>query len=55
MPRMDMFFKVTVDYDAAEKPEKIGNEILRQIQKIYVVRRAELSNFVLQGSSAEND
>lgn len=49
MPRMDMFFKVTVDYDAAEKPQKIGDEIVRQIEKVYVVRKAELSNFVLQG------
>lgn len=54
MARMDMFFKVTVDYDAAEKPEKIGNEIVRQIEKVYVVRKAELSNFVLQGAG-END
>jgi hypothetical protein len=43
---MDLYIKVTVDLYEEEKPEKVANEICRQIEKIYVVRSAELSSSV---------
>jgi len=39
-----LFFKVQVEHDANESPERLAIEIARQIQKIYVVRSAELSH-----------
>jgi hypothetical protein len=46
MQRVDLYIKVEVDLDEDEKPERIAREICRQIEKIYVVRSAELSNAV---------
>jgi hypothetical protein len=46
MQRVDLYIKVEVELDEDEKPERVANEICRQIQKIYVVRSAELSNTV---------
>ena len=43
--RTNLFFKVQVEHDADETPERVAREIARQIQKIYVVRSAELSHF----------
>ena len=48
MKRMDLYIKVEVELDETEKPEKVAEEICRVIQKIYVVRSAELSNAVAQ-------
>lgn len=45
MSRTNLFFKVEIEHDPEDKPEKIGNEIVRQIMKFYGVRDAELSNF----------
>jgi hypothetical protein len=45
MNRTNLFFKVEVEHDPREKPERIGDEICRQILKVYGVRQAELSNF----------
>jgi hypothetical protein len=47
MARTDMFIKVTVDLDREESPERLAAEICRQVEKVYGVRRAELSNFVV--------
>ncbi|HYZ87520.1 MAG TPA: hypothetical protein VE621_24100 [Bryobacteraceae bacterium] len=57
MPRTDMYFKVTVDHEEDESLDKLATEISRQLEKIYVVRRAELSNYVTQGKlpSEEED
>lgn len=41
----NLFFKVEVEHDESEQPEKLGAEICRQLLKIYGVRSAELSNF----------
>lgn len=41
-----MYIKVEVELDEDEKPERVANEICKQIEKIYVVRSAELSNAV---------
>jgi hypothetical protein len=46
MQRMDLYIKVEVELDEGEKPQKVADEICRMIQKIYVVRSAELSNLV---------
>jgi len=44
MNRTNLFFKVEVEHDAAEKPERIGEEICRRIIQVYGVRTAELSH-----------
>jgi hypothetical protein len=46
MKRVDVFIKVELELDEEEKPEKVAGEICRQIQKIYVVRRTEVSNVI---------
>jgi hypothetical protein len=46
MQRVDLYIKVEVQLDEGEKPDRVAAEICRQIEKIYVVRRAELSNAV---------
>jgi len=45
MNRTNLFFKVEVEHDPGEKPEKLGDEIRRQIMRVYGVRDAELSNY----------
>jgi hypothetical protein len=44
MSRANLFFKVEIEHDAEEAPERLGQEICRQLKKIYGVRYAELSN-----------
>lgn len=44
MQRVDLYLKVTVELDEEEKPEKVASEICRQLEKMYVVRSAELSS-----------
>jgi hypothetical protein len=44
MSRTHVFFKVELEHDAGENPEKLGEEICRQIQRVYGVRFAELSS-----------
>lgn len=51
MPRTDLFLKVVVDYDDTDTPERLAAEICRQVEKVYGVRSAELSNFVTRGQS----
>lgn len=46
MKRVDLYIKVEVELDESESPERVANEICRQIQKLYIVRSAELSNTV---------
>jgi len=45
MSRTNLFFKVEVEHDRGEQPERIGEQIRRQLLKLYGVREAELSNF----------
>ena len=45
MRRTNLFFKVEIEHDAGEKPERIGEEIRRHLAKMYGVRDAELSNY----------
>lgn len=44
MQRVDLFIKVEVELDDEEKAERVANEICRQIEKVYVVRSAEVSS-----------
>ena len=46
MQRVDLYIKVEVVLNEEEKPERVAREICRQVEKIYVVRSAELSNMV---------
>jgi len=43
--RTNLFFKVEVEHDPLETPERLGQEICRQLLRLYGVRQAELSNF----------
>ena len=45
MSRTNLFFKVEVEHEDDEAPERLGEEICRQILKLYGVLSAELSNF----------
>jgi len=45
MNRTNLFFKVVVEHDDEEQPERLGREICRQLMKVYGVRSAELANF----------
>ncbi len=44
MSRTNLFFKVEIEHDPEEAPERLGEEIRRRLTKIYGVREAELSN-----------
>lgn len=46
MARMDLYFKVEADVDESEDPARLAAEIARQIERVFSVRRAELSNMV---------
>jgi hypothetical protein len=45
MALTNLFFKVEIEHDEEEPPEKLGGEICRQLMKFYGVRSAELSSF----------
>jgi hypothetical protein len=48
MKRIDLYIKVEVELEDDEKPERVINEICRVVQKLYPVRKAELSSAVLE-------
>lgn len=43
--RTNLFLKVVVEHDEKETPEKLAGELCRQLERIYVVREAELSGY----------
>lgn len=45
MSRTAFFFKVDVEHDPDEKPDRIAEEIRRQLLRLFIVRDAELSSF----------
>jgi hypothetical protein len=45
MSRTNLFFKVEVEHEPEEEPERIAVEIRRQLMRLYGVREAELSHF----------
>jgi hypothetical protein len=44
MSRTNLFFKVEVEHDADENPQRIAEEIRRHLSRMYGVVEAELSN-----------
>ena len=48
MSRTLLFFKVEVEHDPDENPERMGDEIRRVVKKLYGVREVELSNYTTQ-------
>jgi hypothetical protein len=48
MKRSTLFFKVEVEHDAEERPERLGDEIVSRLLKFYGVRDAELTNYTSQ-------
>ena len=46
MARMDLYFKVEADIGEGEDPRRLAAEVVRQIERVFSVRRAELSNLV---------
>ncbi len=47
MSRTNLFFKVEIEHDPEERPERVGEEIRRRLIKIYGVRDAELTNYTV--------
>jgi hypothetical protein len=45
MSTTNFFFKVELEHEPEERPERLGEEICRQLQRLYGVRRAEMTNF----------
>ena len=45
MKRTNLFFKVEIEHDQEERPERLGDEICRKLAKIYGVQSAELISF----------
>ena len=45
MDRTNLFFKVVVEHEAEDQPERLGREICKQLMKVYGVRSAELASF----------
>jgi hypothetical protein len=48
MKRVDVYLKVEVRLEDGEKLERVVGEIVRQLEKLYSVRSAELSNAVVR-------
>ncbi len=46
MQRVDVYIKVEVELEDDEKLERVTNEICRQVEKMYIVRKAELSSVI---------
>jgi hypothetical protein len=46
MQRVDLYLKLELEIDEKDSPNKLANEICRQVLKTYGVRRAEVSNIV---------
>jgi len=49
MKRSSLFFKVEIEHDAGEQPERLGEEIRRQLLKFYGVREVELTHHTSSG------
>jgi hypothetical protein len=44
MSRTNLFFKVEVEHDSSDPPERIADEIVRHLVRLYGVRDVELSH-----------
>jgi hypothetical protein len=47
----NLFFKVELEHDAEENPERIAGEIRRQLLRFYGVRDVEISNIATMEES----
>ena len=52
MARTDLHIKVELAHGDDESPQKLGDEICRQLLKVYGVRRAEVSNIISDRDSS---
>lgn len=43
--RTNLFIKVVVEHEEREAPEKLAAELCRQLERNYIVRKAELNNY----------
>jgi hypothetical protein len=48
MSRTNLFFKVEIEHDGEENPQRIGAEIARHLKKLYGVLDVELSNITTE-------
>lgn len=48
MQRVDLYIKVEVVLEEEERLERVAAEICRQVEKLYVVRSAELSSSLVR-------
>jgi len=48
MRRTNLFFKVEVEHDVDENPQRIGDEIRGHLKKLYGVLAVELSNITTE-------
>lgn len=44
MQRIHLYLKVVVEAEDDDKPERLGAEICRQVQRVYGVRRTEVQS-----------
>jgi hypothetical protein len=50
----NLYFKVELEHDADEKPERVAGEIRRQLLRFYGVREVEVSNIAtIEENSAD--
>ncbi|HRJ20499.1 MAG: hypothetical protein M9913_17975 [Bryobacteraceae bacterium] len=49
MKSIDVYLKVEVDLADGETEERVTKEMVRTLEKMYGVRRAEVTNVVTQG------
>ncbi len=47
----NLFFKVELEHDADENPERVAGEIRRQLLRFYGVRDVEISNIATMDES----
>lgn len=50
MKSIDVYLKVEVDLAEGETEERVTQEIVRTLEKMYGVRRAEVTNVITQGA-----
>lgn len=46
MARTDLYLKVELEHEPDDKPDRLAADICRQLQKMYAVRAAEVSNMI---------
>jgi hypothetical protein len=51
MRRTDVYLKVELDLDPNESPERVAAEICRIINRVYSVRKAEVSSIMPRETS----